>query len=486
MNEQILNQRWKDIDKLLTEYLKEYQGLNRKTRDKLQDIFNSLDITYEDINKPIPATQKARLDRFIKELQDKGLLTSTYGYEARLILNKKSVTYAEMLSIMIRGVYIEENSLLLNSTNNMLYSVCEITYNQAITDIKPTKIVPFKLPIWYTIMNIPILGATYQSYLYALALTNADELYKKTLTNIQLQKKLDVDNSFYNDLFLKQNNRILGNTLKSGIVANLSEIMANESYLEAGKQHDVKKCRFIAEIDNRTTKMCETLDNQVFYLDEMNTYQRYSDVDKKIVTYHTKGMVLGENLPPINNHFHWCRSTITYMLDKDIEDMVRDNIKVANEYDKEQYSRYKKYFGDDVPNNVEDFTKMKYNNLDEWERLKENYFIEKKRYEIKHNLINTKIRVKKQNQHIFGEKMYIDGKSYFSLERNEVYQLIEETKGTGQLFKDSSGAYKEIVVSNKNIGHFINKKNNIDTVTDTYLIVYSKDGIHSYPISRRL
>ncbi|HIQ91009.1 MAG TPA: hypothetical protein IAB27_05245 [Candidatus Coprosoma intestinipullorum] len=319
-NEQLLNERWKEIDEKLSEYLDKYKKLNRKTQDKLQDIFNSVDFAYQDINKTIPKSKKNRLDRYIQDLQDQGLLTDYFGYEARLILNKKNVTYAEMLSIMIEGIYIEENKTLLEYTDNLLYSVCEISYNQGLEDIKKAQpkikeLVPFKLPIWYTLMNIPILDATYRTYLLSLAVSNADELYKKTLANIQLQKKLDVDNAFYKDLLRKQSNRIISDNLKSGAIVNVAETMVNESYLEAGLQNNVKKCRFIAEIDDKTTKMCSSLDGQIFSLDKVNNYRRYSDMDKRIVNYSTKGLSLGDNLPPIDNHFHWCRSTITYNID---------------------------------------------------------------------------------------------------------------------------------------------------------------------------
>ena len=71
-------------------------------------------------------------------------------------------------------------------------------------------------------------------------------------------------------------------------------------------------------------------------------------------------------MPPINNHFHWCRDTITYLLEENIADVVRDNIKVANNTDKEQYDRYKKYFEEMLEvEDVEKFCKMKYNNSDE-------------------------------------------------------------------------------------------------------------------------
>lgn len=73
-------------------------------------------------------------------MQDDGLLTDYFGYEARLILSKKNVTYAEMLSIMIKGAYIEENKSLLEYTDNLLYSICEISYNQGLEDIKKAKL----------------------------------------------------------------------------------------------------------------------------------------------------------------------------------------------------------------------------------------------------------------------------------------------------------------------------------------------------------
>lgn len=489
-NEEILNTRWNDVDKYLKDYLKNYKKVNRKTRDNIQKVFNEINVTYNDINKPISKVQKERLDRYILDTKEKGLLSGYFGYKARLIYSKKNVTYLEMLEIMLMACFVEENNQLDEYNNLLYYDVCKHSYEKGIEDIgkmKKIKPISFKLPILYTLLNIPIFNTTAENYMYSLSISNAEETLKNTLINIQLNKELNVDNKYYKDLFDKQTNRLINvNDDKfSGGMVNIVDNLTNEAYLQAGIDTNTEKCRFVAEMDKRTTKMCQTLDNQIFNTKEMNVYQRYSEADKRIVTYHTKGLVQGENLPPINNHFHWCRSTITYQLDEKIANMIRNNIKIANEYDKEQYSRYKKYFGDKIPSNVEDFVKMKYNSPDEWESLKNKYYLEKKRYEIKNNLINTTIREKKQNQHILGNKMYIEGKSYFTLETNEVYKLINETKGTGELFRDNNNAYREIIVANKEIGYFISKYNNVNVSTNAYIIVYSKNGIHAYPINRR-
>ena len=95
-NEQILNNRWKNIDKYLADYLEKYNDINQDMKYEIQDIFDSLNISYSDINKPISKSKKDRLDKFILKLQKDGLLGNYFGYRARLILNKKKVPYSEL------------------------------------------------------------------------------------------------------------------------------------------------------------------------------------------------------------------------------------------------------------------------------------------------------------------------------------------------------------------------------------------------------
>lgn len=328
-NEQILNERWENINKYLLKYLKSYMTVNQKTKDNIQNLFNELDIEYTDINKPIPKSKKNRVNRFIQELKEKGLLKDYFGYKARLIYSKKNITYLEMLEIMLMGIYVEENKRLDEYTNLLFYEVCKDSYEKGIKDIGTKKPISFKNEILYTILNIPIFNMTAKGYLQTLTLTNADEVIKKTLNNIQLGKELDVDNKMYQELFNKINNRLInvnGDKISGGI-ENIVENIANDAYLQAGIDTNTKECRFVAITDKRTTKMCESLNNQIFKLSEMNVYQRYSDGDGKVITYHTKGLVKGENLPPINNHFHWCRSTITYQLEENkIENLYYTDI----------------------------------------------------------------------------------------------------------------------------------------------------------------
>ena len=322
-NQQILSNRFKEIDKFLREYLKNYKNVNKTTKDKIQGIFDSIKISYSDINKPVPKALKDRLIRMLLKWQEQGLFTNVFGYEANKILNRKNISYSDMINILIMGTYVEQNNSLDEYNNLLFYQVSETSYNQALDEIKPDKRPIFKLPILYTILNIPILNATAEEYLYALALTNANELYLQTLVNIQQVRPLNIDNAFFNQLMLKQQNRYvnINDDRLSGGIENIVEAISSESMLQAGIDTDTEQCRFIAEIDKRTTIMCQTLNNQLFYLDKMNVYDRYSAIDDRNIIYHTEGLVQGENLPPINNHFHYCRSTITYQIDREREEI---------------------------------------------------------------------------------------------------------------------------------------------------------------------
>lgn len=321
MNE--VERRFKPIDKYLSKYLIEYRKINKHTQDVLQNIFNELDIEYKDLNKQVPINKKNRLNRRIEELL-KNKEDNYMYYLLKMTLNKKKITYRELLETYVVSAYYEERKSLDEYDSIFFYNALEVSYMQGIRDIKRLPRKPrrideiFNIPILYSILNIPLLYGTKDAYLYALAYNNAIEMYKRCLVEIQNQKELDIDSLTMRELLLKQRNRLLSikDNKYSGAIENMTESYCNLAYLQSGLNNNIRKCRFIAKMDDRTTKMCESLNNQVFYLDKMNVYQRYSDDDKKQVTYHTKGMVIGENLPPIDNHFHWCRSTITYQVDE--------------------------------------------------------------------------------------------------------------------------------------------------------------------------
>ncbi|HJJ07599.1 MAG TPA: hypothetical protein OIM35_08355 [Clostridiaceae bacterium] len=89
---------------------------------------------------------------------------------------------------------------------------------------------------------------------------------------------------------------------------NLSKVEGIKSVTENNT-----KVRFIGISDERQTQMCKSLDNQEFYIHDWNEFKRYSKTNDSIVKCRCYGLVIGLNCPPIDDGFHFCRSTIMYL-----------------------------------------------------------------------------------------------------------------------------------------------------------------------------
>ena len=378
-NDEILNKRWKMTDKILENNLKHFKSIGIDTIDDIVEMMESLDIAYNDLNKPISKADKRKLDKNIKERKKSKLFT---GYFAYLVTSKSKYTYADLIEILLYWIYIVQEKQFDELSKLVFVEVADDVYRQALDEIpiKPKKEFSLTWEFIWSFLWIPTYNKRWEEYLKLLTMTNQQEMYKLIIGNLQQDRP--IKEADLKELTRKQVNRVISiNDGKySGILSDTSRLLGNKVYTEPFKEEKGLQVRFVAEIDKRTTKMCEGLNNQLFYVNDWNRFYRYSDIDKRDVLYNVYGLEIGVNLPPINNHFHWCRSTITYQLEESIADDVRSGIKVSNESDKEQFNRYKKYFDDDLPETQEEFTKMKLNDPERWEKLKKEYYDYRKKY----------------------------------------------------------------------------------------------------------
>ena len=160
---------------------------------------------------------------------------------------------------------------------------------------------------------------------------NAQQIYKQAILNMQQQKDLEIESSDFQSIIQRQNNQRLNinNDKISGAVDLQMIGLNNLAKVEGIKENNTKrkidnnkinvqddlKVRFIAVEDDKTTLMCNSLNNQEFYINKENEFDRYygeNQKELKIQRIRCNGLVLGLNLPPIQHHFHYCRSTIVY------------------------------------------------------------------------------------------------------------------------------------------------------------------------------
>ena len=331
VNKTILSSRWNYTNLKLKDYLRIYKKTNLRTQDNIQDIFNDIDFSFYELNKPITTTRRKKLLRTVEQWKDDGLLIGYFDYVVNNLLSKMVITNEELLEVLLWGAYVKERNQLNEYEKQLFINVGNNFYQQGMDEIKPNKNKKWSLTweyVW-SLLTLPnIKGDKWTTYIEALALTYSQEIKRQSILHLQQKKELNINDDIFQNIIRKQNNKYLSvnDDKYSGALDSQVIEIANQSILKAGEDLGDKKLqvRFIAEMDARTTEMCESMDGMLFYVNDWNKFYRYSANDGKNVYYVVKGLVSGINLPPINNHFHYCRSTITYLIDMSREQVNRN------------------------------------------------------------------------------------------------------------------------------------------------------------------
>lgn len=347
MNEKIINKRWDYTRKELKQFRKEYDKLNKETQDKLQEIFTSYNITYDKLYKTISYNDKQRLKRKINQWKKMGIYKSYFEFRVEELMKGK-ITYRDLIEILLYGAYAEEEEELDFKIKTLFSNVALDCYNQGREELKKKKksIIPAFILSSFGIMLVD--GYIWQNYIDALVLTNMQEILKQYLILLQQGKELDAYSKLIQQILDMQRNRLISvsDDKYSGGLDKYTTALGNDAYLEASEFKDVPVV-FISDLCENVTEMCKYMDGMIFYTRSNNTFKRpvgRTKNDLVIEEVSVNGLVPGINLPPINQHFHWCHSTISYQVEKSTNEF-RKEFKSSwydklTDYEKDGINRY--------------------------------------------------------------------------------------------------------------------------------------------------
>lgn len=263
-NQTILNKRWTFTNLKLKEYVKLYKKINLDSQDEIQYIFKDVEFSFKDFNKTITTNQRNKFIRLVEKWKKEGLLKGYFGYVIVSTIRKNIITNKELLQLLLWSVFLKERKKLEIHEKKLFTSICENFYNQGREELKTKKKSKWSIT-WnyiYSLLCIPyVKGSSWNNYIEAISLTNAQELQQQVMINLQQGKKLDIENTVFQNIIKKQKNRYIcinGNKYSGALDSQIS-VIANKSYLKVAE--DIKnknqQVRFIAEMDDRTTKMCK-------------------------------------------------------------------------------------------------------------------------------------------------------------------------------------------------------------------------------------
>lgn len=167
------------------------------------------------------------------------------------------------------------------------------------------------------------------------------------------------------------------------LVRTESNFVSTEISFKVYKEYGIKEYQYLATLDLRTSKICRELDGKIFLVSECQE---------------------GKNCPPMHP---WCRSTTISVVDRELIDKMQGfaidpatgkrievprSMTYAQWYDKyvrgkpeveltekklknraadqTQHQKYRKILGREIPEKLDDFQNMKYNEPEKWNSLK--------------------------------------------------------------------------------------------------------------------
>lgn len=307
---------WDYTDNQLKKFGKEYKKQNQKSLDEFQNIFDS-------VNDLGGNASDDELNRFKRRINDNYEYLSVYGkYQANKYLKRRKISRSNMFWFNLFMIYAYQQYQLLKLEKEVFKNVANNAYATEKKELDKIFGSKKKLNVDdivdKSLDSANSKGYKWQDYNDAMTEYNTTELYNQAIQNLRANKPLNINAREFKKLIDKQNNRLISINGKkiSGAMDNETVYVANEVKKELYLFYGVKKCKFISVEDNVTTKMCRSLDGQIFNVHDWNEFKRYSATSGTTVRYRVYGMIPGVNLPPIDDHFHYCRSTITYQVEE--------------------------------------------------------------------------------------------------------------------------------------------------------------------------
>jgi len=279
------------------------------------------------------------------------------------------------------------------------------------------------------------------------------------------------------------------------LVRTESNFVNGQMQMVAYDECGAEKYEFVAVLDLRTSEICRSLDGKVFLVKDampgkninpMHPFCRSTTIihtDDEVVEglkRRARNPETGKNefVPADMNYQAWYKKNV-YNNPKAqaAEKMIKNRSS-----DKKQYERYREVIGKKAGKSLADFQEMKYNEPEEWEGIRTRYKDTKLKEKIKSDSTNKTIHSGKQGKHIPGHNNYKEGRSYLTITEQQAQELVNQYAGTGKIIRDRNGKYtgKERITTKEQIGVCKDLEGN-EVPTKSFMIHYSKDGVHIVP-----
>jgi hypothetical protein len=118
-----------------------YQKTTKQTQNRLQELFDTFNFTTENIYNIADNKTKKRVNTYIEQWKEQGLLKSNNYFTvlANNIYKRTRVKNSEILELLIYSAYIEEQNKLEKQENQIMYEDANYYYEQGQQEVTKNK-----------------------------------------------------------------------------------------------------------------------------------------------------------------------------------------------------------------------------------------------------------------------------------------------------------------------------------------------------------
>lgn len=113
-----------------------YQKTSKKTQNRIQELLDTFNFTNENIFNIADNKTKKRINEYIKQWKDDGLLKDYFGTLAKNIYSRTRVKNSEILELLIYSAYIEEYSKQESKEIKIFKEDVSYYYNQGVNEVR--------------------------------------------------------------------------------------------------------------------------------------------------------------------------------------------------------------------------------------------------------------------------------------------------------------------------------------------------------------
>lgn len=141
---------WEQHDNYMRHLKQLYNKTSKQTQNRLQEIFDTFNLTSENIYNIADNKTKKRINTYIEQWKEQGILKSSnyFSVLANNIYKRTRVKNSEILELLIYSSYVEEQNKLEEQEKQIMYEDANYYYEEGQKEVNKKKkpsIIPMAL-----------------------------------------------------------------------------------------------------------------------------------------------------------------------------------------------------------------------------------------------------------------------------------------------------------------------------------------------------